>query len=232
MKYNDIIKLTKHGKATIVKYSKDIKVKIKRTVKRRKPAFIVDGMTVEKARVIAHLQGDGCVTNKMVKYCNNCLSLVKMFHKDFKITFGFESGKIRCDDGNWVTQSGARDAIEYLKNYKFSSRKWMVPKEIVDSSKKVKAEYLRSLFDDDGTIIFYDDAWRIRLYSVNKKALLDIQNILNNFNIISLIQGPYGPRKKYQLEIAQKISIKKFCKKISFFHPEKIKKSRIILKTI
>lgn len=232
MKYNDIVKLTKHGKATVVKYSKDIKVKIKKTVKRRKPASIVDGMTVEKARVIAHLQGDGCVTDKIIKYSNNSLNLVKLFRKDFKMTFGFDCGRIRCDGGNWVTESGARDVVEYLQNYKFSSRKWTVPKEMFNSSKKIQAEYLKSLFDDDGTIIFYDGTWRLRLYSVNKNALMDIQNILNNFNIISFVQGPYGPRKKYQLEIARKKSVRIFCKKICFFHPEKIKKSRIILKTI
>jgi len=232
LKYNDIVNLTEHGKSTVVKYSKDIKVKIKRIVKRRKVASIPKMMTVEKARIIAHLQGDGSVTSKMIKYSNNCLTLVKLFHKDFKMTFGFEAGRIRCDGGNWVAQSGARDAIEYLQNYKFSSRKWAVPEEIFDSSKKTQVEYIKSLFDDDGTIIFYDGTWRLRLYSVNKNALMDIRNILNNFNIISFVQGPYGPRKKYQLEIARKKSVRIFCKKICFFHPEKLKKSRIILKTI
>jgi len=152
-----------------------------------------------------------------------------LFKKDFKKVFGIDSGKIRRSDSQWVTSSSAKEVLNYLERFNFYTKKWSVPEEIFNALNKEKIEYIKAFFDDDGTITKHHKAWKIRLYSLNKKGLIGIKKLLNQLKITSIIHGPYGFRKKYELDIEQKNNVIKFCGLIGFNHPKKLKHARKVL---
>ena len=95
----------------------------------------------------------------------------------------------------------------------YTSADWIVPEAIMKSERIIKREFLKAFFEDEGTVLRHE----IRLYSINKKGLIDIQKLLNEQNIHSSIIEGYGERRNvFGLVIRRKEERQKFAEKIGF----------------
>ncbi len=183
-----------------------------------------ENLTKEKARLIGHLIGDGCVyktkTNYYLRYEVTDLDLLEQFENDLSIVYGtpikkgvHESGKKK---GKFIPFAYTRSKLAFndLKKYcKFSSTKWFVPRQIFETNKEIKREFLRALFDDEGSVIPPKDLC-VRLYSINKTGLQQIQKILEEFEIKSKLREGYGSKRNVYAIVVKEV--KQFHNTIGF----------------
>jgi len=184
-----------------------------------------ENLTEDKARIIAHLIGDGCVyrsglTNYIMKLEVKDEESLIQFEKDLITVYGLKplrgfnpSGKT----GELIpfVLLRAKRAYEDLLSYcDFRSATWFVPAEIFNANLSIKKEFLRALFDDEGTAIRIGKRVEIRLYSINYNGLSQIQLLLQDFDLQSKMRTGYGcKRNVYGLIMLDSHS---FGKKIGF----------------
>ena len=106
----------------------------------------------------------------------------------------------------------AKLAFEDLVKYAtYFSKDWKLKPLVLNASKEIKREFLRALFDDEGSV---RSKYEIYLYSINKKGLIQIKSILKEFKIDSKIKSGFGQRKNVYALIVK--DLKLFHKKIGF----------------
>ena len=84
----------------------------------------------------------------------------------------------------------------------------------MNSNKKKKKEFLRALFDDEGSIIKERNRGIIKLYSINSEGLGQIQNILLEFDISTKLYPGYGLKRNVYALIVRDLEL--FNKQIGF----------------
>lgn len=105
-----------------------------------------------------------------------------------------------------------------MKYGPYTSADWHVPEEIVKSADKIQREFLKAFFEDEGTVLRRE----IRLYSINKKGLVEIQQLLKGFQIQSSIVKGFGERRNvFGLVIRKKEERQKFASSIGFLSAKK-----------
>lgn len=186
----------------------------------------------EKARLIAHLIGDGCVykcrTDYNIKYDIIDEELLNQFISDFNEVYGIKipvrmkkSGK--TDKMLPYLRVRSKLAFDDLKKYcDYLSRTWSVPNQIFAASYKIKKEFLMALYDDEGSVIPYGKSVIIRLYSINLSGLKQVRKLLDEFGIKTKIQEGFGlKRNVYSLTTKE---INSFYEKLGFYCVRKQKK--------
>jgi intein-encoded DNA endonuclease-like protein len=163
-------------------------------------------LTPAKARIIAHLIGDGCVyrsseTNYVIKLEVTDAESLDQFESDLISVYGLEPTRGTNRSGKtgklipFVSLLSKR-AYEDLHTYcEFRSSTWFVPSQIFAADLSIKREFLRALFDDEGTVIREGRKMKVRLYSINYKGLCQIQQILQEFGLESIIKAGYGCKR-------------------------------------
>ncbi len=153
-------------------------------------------MTPALARIHAHVCGDGCIyvsrksdaygpwakyrkklfrVEYRTKYSNNNLELLKEFKDDIKCVFGLDGDKIYRNEA----QVRSTRIYKFLKSMGAGkSREWYIPELILDASKVVKKNWIRAFFDDEA---YFNDGGRIRVKCNNKKGLLQLTQMLQEF---------------------------------------------------
>ncbi len=182
------------------------------------------------ASIHGNLCGDGCISifyerrslknnylrrRYNIMYTNNRPELIKKFKDNIKKCFP------------WVKFSNSREGevrirtkkiiMHFLKYSKYGSRNWYIPKEILNSNRDIKSNWLRSYFDDDATV----DKYRIVVSSVNKKGLKQVYNLLKSLKFKNI--KFYSFSSKYCIYISKE-DVNKFQKIINFDHKIKRKK--------
>lgn len=175
-------------------------------------------MTEAKARLIAHLLGDGGTYQNQISYRNSESSLIKQFVRDFRSVYGVKPWKIYWDKDKFTVGSGITEIVRDLRRYDIGE----IPLQITNGSKEIQKEFIRAFADDEGGPLTRN---RIRITSTNKSYLTDISRMLKNFSIHSVINGPYDA---YLLDINRKESVLEFIRQIGFSHPEKVQKAKRI----
>ncbi len=146
-----------------------------------------DKLTEAKARLIAHFIGDGCIfkskSDYVLKYEVKDLELLKSVEKDLIETYGLKpswglnpSGKT----GKLIPLVRLRSKLAYLDMLRYAtyySKDWKIKHLLFAANKDIKKEFLKALFDDEGTVI----KDQIRLYSINKDGLKQIEKLLRGF---------------------------------------------------
>jgi len=172
-------------------------------IKKLKKGF--ERLSKEKARIIAHLIGDGCAFiskhDYNIKYEVSDLESLDYFKSDMievyglKLTRGFKpSGKT----GKLVPFVRLRSKLAYedlLKYSTYFSRDWKLKERLLKSSKEIKREFLKAFFDDEGSIYKEGNKGVIKLYSINLEGLNQIQKMLVEFNIQGKIYSGYGLKR-------------------------------------
>lgn len=189
-------------------------------------------------RVIAHLMGDGCVTNKYFAYFNKNETLLNNYRKDVLSLFGnihLTTGKY--NSGVRLIQVQNKEIISFLRGLvkDFKSNGLEFPEFVKDNQEKV--EFLKAIYDDEGCVALRtfrktnEIKRNITLSSNSSKFLEQIKTILyNEFSIISnkIIRTIKIKNSKeyvnYVLSITGRDNFLKFREKIRFYHPDKIQK--------
>jgi len=182
-------------------------------------------LTKEKARLITHLIGDGCVykvkTNYNIKYEVKDRELLDQFEEDIVSVYGLAVIKGFNPSGKTgelipLVLLRSKRAFEDLKKYcEYASATWWVPLQILEAQDYIKIEFLRALFDDEGTVVKEGKRSVIRLYSINENGLKTIQTMLEDFGIKSKLVPGYGCRRNvYAVVIKDSLSFKS---KIGFY---------------
>lgn len=192
------------------------------------------------AYLLGVLHGDGCITKRSFEVCVNLkdYDYIKYLARTLK-KFDLNP-KIYKEHNCYRIFANSVTFKHYLNSYGPNKcENWKVPQKILDGNYRIKAVYLRGLFDTDGTVTMNlkRQTKRLALYSKNKNALRDIKKILKiDFNIDSYItksEKIYNNAlyKWHALSITNQLSVKKFNEKINFNHPRKRKKLKEVIKS-
>ena len=211
-------------------------------------------ITLEEARIAAHVCGDGYLCLYKCKrsvsdlahhkrkdayrnifqigYCNTELSLLNTFQSDILKVFTL---KTRLMKGNTIVFNSKRafERIQFLGGGK--SRSWFISKEIINANKNAQIEWIKAFFDDEAYVEINNN--RLCVNSVNKEGLKQVQKMLQNLGIKHVtFNGPYSCAYRdkecisFRLTVLKR-SVKDYAKIIGFAHPQKIQKLKeIILK--
>lgn len=191
-------------------------------IKKLKPGF--EKLTKEKARIIAHLIADGCAFiskhDYNMKYEVSDRELLSSFEKDMIKVYGLDlikgynpSGKT----GKPIPFVRLRSKLAYkdlIKYAAYFSKDWRIKDKVLNSSRGIKREFLRSFFDDEGSVVKQGNYGIIRLYSINLEGLKQIQKMLNEFEINSKIDAGFGLKRNVSAVVIK--DLKQFQKKIGF----------------
>jgi hypothetical protein len=169
-----------------------------------------------KARIIAHLIGDGAhyktKTDYVMKYEVKDIQSLSQFFDDMISVYGIEP-KIEINKsgitGKPMLFVRLRSKLVYtdlLRYATYFSKDWHIKATFLRSSCAIKTEFLKALFDDEASVVNK----KIFLYSINNHGLHQIQEILKEFTIESYIQSGYGAKRNvYAVVIRDLIGFKR-----------------------
>ncbi|MEK6932932.1 MAG: LAGLIDADG family homing endonuclease [Nanoarchaeota archaeon] len=184
-------------------------------------------LSIPKTRIIAKLMADGCVSktrnNYVIKYEVKDKESLEIFKQDMFIVYGLNMHRGFKPSGKTgepipfvklLSKNVYYDLLRYGNYYSYN---WRLPKQIKNANKKIKIEFLKAFYDDEGSVINYNTNIEVRLYSINKKGLLDLKSLIEKFGINSRLVKGYGlKRNVYAIVINKKNDIKLFSKIIGF----------------
>lgn len=207
--------------------------------------------TPEFARIHAHICGDGYTTHAKVRrspkeliehprknlirdrysirYVNTENELVKKFAEDVKILLNRKVVKLRRHEydvaGKWVYDL-------FVQSGTLKSASWFIPPEILDGTDELKKEWLKAFFDDESHVSSHRN--RVEVNSINRKGILQVQELLKELGMEGRVGGPYLQKKPnhqpfYRIVIYSK-NAKKFAELIGSYHPDKEKRLKDIIK--
>ncbi|OYT52017.1 hypothetical protein B6U66_02885 [Candidatus Bathyarchaeota archaeon ex4484_135] len=204
-------------------------------------------VSVEEARIHAHVCGDGYLTTYLEKralqvvkgrryrrlrvryvvgYSNSELLLIREFVRDVKSAYGVKC-RVLTRGKNFEARLRSRRVFMRLRELGAGrSREWIVGEEILRADENVRREWLRAFFDDEARIA--PDEGRIRVKSVNLRGLRLVSLMLTSLEIQSRITGPNSDGTWYL--VISRDDVIHYIKKVGFLHPAKIRAAMMILK--
>lgn len=184
------------------------------------------------ARVIAYIQGDGCLIVRPLKhegfrydicfYPDN-IHVAELFSDTYLQLYG-RLPKIKPEINHYrirvVHKKAGKELTELAKFYGLD---WELPYSVLDSSES-KKEWLKAFFDSEA----YVGKRTIVVNSVNKKGLQQVQQLLNELEIQSRLYEYHRKQKNwntnYILSIMRIGDRQNFLKRVGFNHPAKQEK--------
>jgi hypothetical protein len=172
------IKFSKKGKVRYHKKVKGILVVIKPWRKI---------MTILKVRLIGHLLFDGTVYKLdyvcVARYINSSRELINQFIRDMKEVYGLNP--IYFEEFSFYYKVTFKskllyeDLMNYFKSYSTSNPDIKIPKMIMNSSKKIKIEFLKTFWEDEGSI---SAVGRLMADSKSYSIIQQLGKLLKEFN--------------------------------------------------
>lgn len=198
-------------------------------------------VSIEEVRIHAHLCADGYLyisrerengrwrRRYQLRYSNTDETLREEFANDVLTVYNIMAARCRKGEigikAKWIFQ---RLSDLGAKN----SHRWFIGSEILKSPKAAKIAWLRAFFDDEGRVELpnppKDYHRRITIKSVNKRGLQQVQNLLKNLSVKSIITGENSD-KTYYIRICRKDDIRKYAQSIGFNHPKKARDLNTLL---
>jgi intein/homing endonuclease len=159
-------------------------------------------LSKEKARIIAHLIGDGAhyktKHDYVMKYEVRDYELLDQFSDDILKVYGLapsweinHSG-ITGESIRFVRLRSKLAFEDLLRYATYFSKDWSIKSEILESDLEIKKEFLRALFDDEGSV---KSKYEIVLYSINESGLLQVRAMLSEFGLTGKIRQGYGQKR-------------------------------------
>jgi len=204
-------------------------------------------VSVEEARIHAHVCGDGYLTTYLEKralqivrgrryhrprtryvvgYSNSEPKLVEEFVRDVKLTYGI---KCRILTRGRYLEARLRSKRVFMRLKELgagTSHEWLVGEEIISADENVQREWLRAFFDDEARIAPTER--RIRVKSVNLRGLRLVSRMLMNLGIKSHITGPNADDTWYL--VITRHDVIYYIRNVGFLHPAKLRAATVILK--
>lgn len=168
--YNEIVKKIHVSKRDVIKFGRNVKFSREGYKRYHKKVKGIEKLikkqskylTLPKVRVIGHLLFDGSLNvskegNYQLMYINASNKLVREFCKDVRKVYGLkpsifnEQTNIDIYRAKCSSKMAYNNLIKYTPSYSTSSELANVPEEIVNN-KKILIEFLRTFWDDEGSI--------------------------------------------------------------------------------
>jgi len=178
-------------------------------------------LTIEKARLVAHFIGDGavfkCKHNYTMKYEVTDSESLNQVHDDLLEVYGLKpylfwntSGKT----GKLIPFIILRSKLIYedlMRYATYYSKDWVLKSLIMNSPRKIKVEFLRAFYDDEGSVLKKE----IKLYSINKEGLEQIKILMKELGFDKLkIYSGYGCMRNVYALVTRNLNL--FHEKIGF----------------
>lgn len=183
-----------------------------REKKLRRPTKEFSRLSPEKAYILGVLCGDGCINNKMAKLeIRKDKEFIEEFANCLKEVYGLEFKPYYYEKRNsFIVYAASEIVCKDLLGYgKFGTFEWNIPKEVLISNEKIKTNFLRGMFDSEGSV----NKSVITMASANLKGLNSIKRMLKKVGIMNTITT----RGKYSyLYICGREKLKTFKEKIGF----------------
>lgn len=193
--YGEISKLVKKPKKFIWEKSKNVKFTNKGKLRYHKNVKGIinriklqsEEISIQKVRIIGHILFDGMLTkskeyNRIARYVNSSKNLINQFIGDVKKVYGLKPTSIETEEGinlptykvSFSSKLMYQDLLNYLPSYS-TTKDISLPSIILYSDKESKIEFLRTFFDDEGSI---SAKGRIMADLKSKKIIEQITEIL------------------------------------------------------
>ena len=150
-------------------------------------------LTSAKVRIIGHLLFDGTLYKLGYHYCFKYISsskdLIDQFILDIRKVYGILPSSLEIYDGKKVSNCykvgfksklAFQDLKKYFVSYSTANNKISIPEEIINSKKEIKLEFLKSFFEDEGSI---SQNGRIMGDLKSEKIIKQISEILREFGL-------------------------------------------------
>jgi len=194
-------------------------------------------LTEDKAYILGVMYGDGYMhrtknNSYQIGLCAVDWDFVLNFANAVKNVYKIEPrfGSVDRRVINWNKQhiTWIYSKAVYLDVLKFGlvgTKKWDVPKDIMNSTNSIKSSFLRGFFDSEGCV---DSSKKINIVSTNKRGLISVKKLLISLGIISsnihTREGTGNRSRLYVINITGKKNIDIYCKLIGFSICRKQKK--------
>ena len=155
----------------------------------------------------SHFLFDGAITRSSCLYYNRNKVLIDNMIIQMKKILDVSDYKI-YQDSNDVTRLAYHN-VELVVFMRGKTTELL--NYILSASKVEKISFLRSFFDDEGSVDFRRVIRRIRGYQHNNKILFLIQKLLKDFQIASKVDIRF-----HEIIIGRRENIARFAKKINF----------------
>lgn len=184
-----------------------------------------------KARIHGYLCGDGSVslrkeknkTHSEIRFYPDDLSMARAYSVALRVCYQKVPSIKKLNNYYRVYLNSIIVAKDLLKDGSFHSLEWSIPDWVLENPAYSK-EWLRAFFDSEAHV----GKREIRIQSVNKRGLLQIQQLLNDLSISSKF---YSYQRKnlnwntnYHLAVFGAKNKNSFLKKIGFNHSIKLRK--------
>lgn len=182
--------------------------------------------------LIANLYCDGSIDENnsfTSEYINTCKELREQIKKYFLNSVGkpayFSEKEYKFKHKKNVGKVRIPSFVIKALNKKFKLNDDKIPKPIINSNNKIKSFYLRSVFDDEGTV--HKEHGQIKLKMKPRSYVNDVKAILEeNFHIkcseiaLELKQD----KKYYYFTISGQYNLRRFYNLVGFTHPKKLER--------
>ena len=194
-------------------------------------------VSINLARIIAKISGDGHLSKRQIMYFNTSATLREEFKEDIKVIFG----KTKMSEG--VMSSGTpyiavfgKHIVEVLNQFlpSYNSYDIFIPEVILKAEDKILREYMRTFYDDEGCASLRlnkkTNEWKrsITLTSNSYKILTQIKEALYSLGIetnsIIRTKAKSNYDHSFVLSITGKKNFLKFRRKVGFKHPQKARR--------
>ena len=123
----------------------------------------------------------------VIEFSNTNMLLLKRFAQLVDYVYGYSPNITCIKCGKPKITLARKHIVKDLLSYSnYGSAKWIVPKEMMSTTRSAKAAFIRGLFDGDGTF----SKKTVRLYSCNIMALRKVSKVLDSLNLEHTMQGP------------------------------------------
>lgn len=109
---------------------------------------------------------------------------------------------------------------DLLRYGAYGSRKWTIPRAIMDADLDVRREWIRCFGDAEGHVSKSKN--EIAVKSINLSGLEKLRQMLSGLGVFSHINGPY--EGAYVLRISRTSDVKRYAETINFLDSEKRKR--------
>ena len=156
--------------------------------------------------LVGHLMFDGEIKYSGCIYTNRSSALLNHVSRCMKTVYPFPPKKYESLPG--VFKLGYHN-VE-LGNF-FKARAQTLIGGILSMERELQRAFLRSFFDDEGSVYFIGNRRAIRGYQHNNKILHLIQQLLRKFSIEGRVDRKYG-----EITISRREHIERFAREINF----------------
>ncbi len=199
--YSEISKITRKSKRDVWKTAKGVKFSkeglkryhdnVKGILKQIKPQYKT--LSLSKIRIIGHLLFDGTVYkmgyHRIIRYINSSKGLINQFISDMKKVYGIDPSALEIFKGKnnlnhykvtFSCKALYEDLTGYFQSYSTSNQNIQIPSRIVNANKSIKLEFLRTFFEDEGSI---SSNYRIMGDLKSKIIIQQIISMLKEFRL-------------------------------------------------